>query len=90
MLVLLKAPCLVLHFSYYTLMTFLMIGIFNKTIYGDDITLNSKSDQASDLWQQQQLHFQLEYDLQYIVDWGRKWLVYFNAWKTQLVFICPI
>ena len=56
-----------------------MIGIFNKTIYGDDTTLNSKSDQAADLWQQQKLHFQLEYDLQDIVDWGRKWLIYFNA-----------
>ena len=27
----------------------------------------------------------LESDLQYTVDWGRKWLVDFNAGKTQLV-----
>ena len=29
---------------------------------------------------------ELEYDLQDTVDWGREWLVDFNAGKTQLVF----
>ena len=29
--------------------------------------------------------FELEPDLQDTVDWGRKWLVDFNAGKTQLV-----
>ena len=29
--------------------------------------------------------FELESDLQDTVDWGRKWLVDFNAGKTQLV-----
>ena len=28
---------------------------------------------------------ELEFDLQDTVDWGRKWLVDFNAGKTQLV-----
>ena len=28
---------------------------------------------------------ELEFDLQDMVDWGRKWLVDFNARKTQLV-----
>ena len=28
---------------------------------------------------------ELEYDLQDTVDWGREWLVDFNAGKTQLV-----
>ena len=41
MLEFLRAPLLVLHFSYYTLMTFLM--------------MLSKCDQASDLWQQLEL-----------------------------------
>ena len=50
-----------------------------------DTTLYSKCDQASDLWQQLELASELESDLQNTVDWGRKWLVDFNAGKTQLV-----
>ena len=42
-------------------------------------------DQASDLWQQQELASELEYDLQDTVDWGRKWFVDFSAGKMQLV-----
>ena len=45
MLEFLKAPFLVLHFSYYTLMTFLMMLS----------TLCSKCGQASDVWQQPDL-----------------------------------
>ena len=43
------SPSLVLHFSYYTLMTFLMFVIYNIGIYADDTTLYFKCDQASDL-----------------------------------------
>ena len=42
-------------------------------------------DQTSDLWQQLELASELESDLPDTVDWGRKWLVDFNAGKTQLV-----
>ena len=59
--------------------------ICNIAIYADDTTLYSKCDQASDLWQQLELASELESDLQDTVDWGRKWLVDFNAGKTQLV-----
>ena len=59
--------------------------ICNIAIYADDTTLYSKCDQASDLWQQLELASELESDLQDTVDWGRKWLVDFNAEKTQLV-----
>ena len=59
--------------------------ICNISIYADDTTLYSKCDQASDLWQQLELPSELESDLQDTVDWGRKWLVDFNAAKTQLV-----
>ena len=45
----------------------------------------SKCDQAFDLWLQLELASELESDLQDTVDWGRKWLVDFNAGKTQLV-----
>ena len=55
----LKAPFLVLHFSYYALMTFLTIAIYAGS--------------------------ELESDLRNNVDWGKKWLVDFNAGKTQLV-----
>ena len=59
--------------------------ICNIAIYADDSTLYSKCGQASDMWQQLQLASELESDLLDTVDWGRKWLVDFNAGKTQLV-----
>ena len=59
--------------------------IYNIAIYADDTALYSKCDQASDLWQQLELASELESDLRDTVDWGRKWLVDFNAGKTQLV-----
>ena len=59
--------------------------ICNIATYADDATLYSKCDQASDLWQQLELASELESDLRDTVDWGRKWLVDFNAGKTQLV-----
>ena len=48
--------------------------ICNIAIYADDATLHSKCDQASDLC-----------DLEDTLDWGRIWLVDFNAGKSQLV-----
>ena len=54
-------------------------------IYADDTTLCSKCDQASGLWQQVELASELESDLQDTVEWGKKWLIDFNAGKTQLV-----
>ena len=59
--------------------------IYNITIYVDDTTLYFKCDQASDLWQQLEFVSELESDLQDTVDWDCKWLVDFNAGKTQLV-----
>ena len=59
--------------------------ICDIAIYADDTTLYSKCDQASDLWQQLELASELESDMWGTVDWGKKWLVDFNAGKTQLV-----
>ena len=59
--------------------------ICDIAIYADDITLYSSCDRASDLWQQLELASELESDLRETVDWGKKWLVDFNAGKTQLV-----
>ena len=59
--------------------------IFNIAVYGDDTTLYLKCDQASDKWQQLELASELESDLRDTVDWGKKWLVDFNAGRTQLV-----
>ena len=55
--------------------------ICDVAIYADDTTLYSKYDQASDLWQQLELASELESDLRDIVDWGKKWLVDFDAGK---------
>ena len=59
--------------------------ICDIAIYADDNTLYSKCDQVSDLWQQLELASELESDLRDTVVWSRKWLVNFNAGKTQLV-----
>ena len=59
--------------------------ICNIAIYADDTTLYSRCNRASDLWQQLELASELESDLRDTVDWGKKWLVDFNAEKTQLV-----
>ena len=59
--------------------------ICNTAIYAYDNTIYSKFDQAFHLWQQLELVSELESDLRDTVDWGRKWLVDFNAGKTQLV-----
>ena len=59
--------------------------ICDVTIYADRSTLNSKYDEASDLWQQLKLASELEYDLRDTMDWGRKWLVDFSAGKTEAV-----
>ena len=59
--------------------------ICDIAIYADDTTLYSKCDQASDLWQQLELASEFESDLGDPVDWGKTWLVDFNAVKTQLV-----
>ena len=47
--------------------------------------LLSKCNEPSDLWQQLELASELKSDLRYNMDWGTKWLVDFNAGKTQLV-----
>ena len=59
--------------------------VYNIAIYADDTTLYSKCDQASDLWQQLELASELESDLGDTVDWGKRWLVDFNAGKTLVV-----
>ena len=82
---LLKAPFLVLHFSYYVLMTFL--AMFSVLLVSMLMILLSTLifDQASDLWQQLEVTPELESDLRDIVDWSGNWPVDFNAGKTQLV-----
>ena len=70
---------LALHFSYYTLMIFLMmISVILLSLY-------TKWDQASDLWLQLEMAPELGSDLRDTVDCGKKWFVDFNARKTQLV-----
>ena len=59
--------------------------ICNMANYADDTILYSKCDQVSDLWQQLELASELESDLRDTVVRSRKWLVDFNAGKTQSV-----
>ena len=59
--------------------------IYNIAVYADDITLYSKCDQSSDLSQQLELAPETESNLRDNMDQGGKWLVDFNAGKTQLV-----
>ena len=56
----------------------------NIAIHGDHTTLYCKCDQASDMWQQLELAHERESDPEDTVGWSRKWLVDFNAGKTQL------
>ena len=87
MLEFLKAPFLGLHFSYYTLMTILMmlsvilpsmliillsiLTVIRHLICGNNFN-----------WV---LNLNLIYENLITVDWGKKWHVEFNAGKTQLV-----
>ena len=64
--------------------------LYNSDLPDDvicDIAIYSKFDQASDMWQQLELASELESDIRERdpVDWGKKWVVDFNAGKTQLV-----
>ena len=87
MLEFLKAPFLGLHFSYYTLMTILMmlsvilpsmliillsiLTVIRHLICGNNFN-----------WV---LNLNLIYENLITVDWDKKWHVEFNAGKTQLV-----
>ena len=59
--------------------------ICDIAIYADDTNFYSECDQASDLWQQLELAYEVESALRDIVDKGKKWLVDFSAGKTQPV-----
>ena len=81
----LRGLFLVLHFSYLYINDLPDDVICNISIYADDTALYSKCDEVSDLWQQLYLAYELESDQWDTVDYGWKWLVDFNAGKTQLV-----
>ena len=82
MLKFLKGPFLVLHFSYYTLMTFLiMLSVILLSML---MILLSILSVIRYLICGNNLNWLLESDLRDTVDWG-KWLVDFNAGKTKLV-----
>ena len=60
--------------------------ICDIAIYADDTNLCSKCDRATNLWQQHELASELESDLRDTLDWGKKWLVDFNAGKSSTCF----
>ena len=58
-----------------------------NTICAGDTTFYFKFDLISNLWQQLELASELESNLWDTTDWGKKWLVYFNAGKTRDVSV---
>ena len=84
MLVLIKSSLLVQHFSWYILMTFLLIlpVILQSILWYYSTHLKTT---LYNLWQQTELASEVESDSRDFVDLNRKWLVDFNAGKTLLV-----
>ena len=79
-----KAPFLVLHFPYYALMTFLMM--LYVILLSMLMMLLSILSVIRHLICGNNLNWLLNLNLIYdTLDWGKKWLVDFNAGKTQLV-----
>ena len=83
MLEFLKGLFLVLHFSCYRLITFLMM----LSLILLSMLMILLSTLYSDLWQQLELVSELQPDLGDIADWGRKWVFDFNAQKNRLVLL---
>ena len=80
----LKAHFLVLHFSCYTLMTFLMM--LSVILLSMLMILLSILSVIGHLICGNSLNWLLNLNLIYkTLDWGKKWFVDFNARKTQLV-----
>ena len=75
---------MLMHFSYYTLMIFLVMlsGILLSMLM---ILLSILNVIRHLICGNIELASELESDLQDTMDWGKKWLVDFNAGKTQLV-----
>ena len=85
MLEFLKGLFILKHFSYYTLMIFLMM-LPVILLYAENTSLCFKGD----LWQHlicgNNLNWLLNLNLIYeTLDWGRKWLVDCDSRKTELV-----
>ena len=84
MLDFLKAPLLNLHFSYYTLMTFLMM--LSVILLSMPMTLLSNLSVVMHLIYGNNWRCLLNLNLIYeTLVWGRNWFVDLNAGKTQLV-----
>ena len=58
--------------------------ISQLAIYADDSMLYSCLGKTDDLFDMVELAANLEFDLRSTVEWGKKWLVTFNASKTKL------
>ena len=84
MLEFLKGPFLVLHFSYYALMTFLMmLSVILLSILM--MLLSTLSVISHLIYGNIQLASELQSDLRGTANWGSTWFVDFNPGKTQLV-----
>ena len=79
MLEFLNALFFVQHFSFYTVITFLIILSVTLLSMLMILLCYLKCDQTSDLWQQLELASEQESDLLGIAEWVRKWLVHISA-----------
>ena len=89
MLEFLKAPFLVLHFAYYTLMTYYTLLCINYALLLSMLMIlifYSKCDQASDLWQQLELASELESDLG-DTGLGQEVACRFQCWENSTGFV---
>ena len=71
--------------TFRTMLSVILLSMLMMLFSIESVIRSLISDQASDPWQQLELIFELESDLRDTVDWGKKWVVDFNAGKTQLV-----
>ena len=78
MLEFLNALFFVQHFSFYTVITFLIILSVTLLSMLMILLCYLKCDQTSDLWQLLELASEQESDLLGIAEWVRKWLVHIN------------
>ena len=71
--------------TFLTMLSVILLSMLMILLSVQSVIRHLISDLLSDRWQQLELISELESDLRDTVDWGKKWVVDFNAGKTQLV-----
>ena len=61
------------------------IVLLKIAIYAYDATLYSDCEKVSGMWKQVEMSSDFEFDFRDTVEWGSRWLISFNAGKTELL-----